>query len=66
MKIRKRPLESPAGNTTTIDSSDTWRYTRAATLVDGTLYSVTTDGKLWRRSFDGGVLGAKTEVDRTD
>ena len=63
LKIRKRPLESPAGNTTTMDSAATWRFTRAATLVDGTLYAVTTNGKLWSRSFDGGVVGAKTEVD---
>lgn len=61
--IRRRPLESPEGNTTRIDSGVSWRYTKAATLVEDRLYSVTSDGMLWKRSFDDGTPGPKAQID---
>jgi len=61
--VRRDLAAAGAGAPAVVDTTGRWSGVRAATLVGGTLFYGRTDGLLYRRSFDGQVLGPESVVD---
>ncbi|HEY5032782.1 MAG TPA: hypothetical protein VIJ54_09930, partial [Actinomycetes bacterium] len=57
---------STVGATTTVDTTTNWSQVRGAFMVGPWLYYGWSDGKLYRRTFDGTTLGAASLVDPYD
>ncbi len=62
--LLQRPFYgTSSGTTTTVSSSYPWSSVRGAFMVGGWLYYGSTDGNLYRSTFDGTTVGAANLVD---
>jgi len=61
--ITRHKFDGSVGRARRSDSAVSWRSARASVLVEGQLYSAWSGGRLFRRSFEDGVPGRRSEVD---
>ncbi|MQA86956.1 MAG: PKD domain-containing protein [Streptosporangiales bacterium] len=55
-----------AGPTSDLGTGINWSAARGGVVIDGTLYTGWSDGRLYARSFDGSSFGAAREINTAD